>query len=68
MLPSAVSRECGSRRFKDHLAAEHGTLRRLKLHRDVKPVEDPAASKLTALDGLCKFNSVIARFRRSSTR
>ena len=44
----------------DHLAAEHGTLRRLELHRDLEPVEDPAASQLTALDGLRKFTSVVA--------
>jgi hypothetical protein len=35
-------------------------LRRLELHRDVEPVEDPAASQLTALDGLCEFTSVVA--------
>ena len=44
----------------DHLAAEHGTLRRLELHRDVEPIEDPAASQLTALDCLLKFTSVVA--------
>ena len=44
----------------DHLAAEHGTLRRLELHLYVEPVEDPAASQLTALDGLLKFTSVVA--------
>src|SRR5258708_26517688 len=44
----------------DHLAAEHGTLRPVELHRYVEPVEDPAASQLTALDGLLKFTSVVA--------
>jgi len=39
---------------------EHGTPRRLELHRDMEPVEDPAASQLTALDGFCKFTSVVA--------
>jgi hypothetical protein len=33
----------------DHLAAEHGTLRRLEFHHDVEPVEDLTASRLTAL-------------------
>ena len=33
----------------DHLAAEHGTLRRLEFHRDVKPVQNPAASELIAV-------------------
>jgi hypothetical protein len=44
----------------DHLAAEHGTLSRRQLHRDVKPVEDPAPSQLTALNRLPKFTGVVA--------
>jgi hypothetical protein len=44
----------------DHLAAEHGTLHRPEFHGDVKPVENPIASELAALDSLCKFTCVVA--------
>jgi len=44
----------------DHLAAEHGALRRLEFHRDVEAVKNPAASRLTAHDSPRKFTRVVA--------
>lgn len=35
-------------------------LRRLEFHRDVKPIEDPTASQLTAVDGLLEFTGGVA--------
>src|ERR1035441_289737 len=44
----------------DELAAKHRSLRCLELHRDVKPVKDPASGKPAALNGLVELASVVA--------
>src|SRR5471030_1757068 len=44
----------------NRLASEHRVLGSLKLHRDVKPVQNPSPGELAAVHSLAKFASVIA--------